>query len=149
MKIGIASDHAALGLKNRLRDQLREWGHAVEDLGTTSTDPVDYPDFAHILAGAVQRAELDRGVLICGTGLGMSMAANRHRGIGVRADGRADSYAARMSRLHNDANVLCLGARILAPEYAIEVLRVFLDTPYEGTRHVRRVAKIELPEGQG
>jgi ribose 5-phosphate isomerase B len=147
MKIGIASDHAALGLKNRLRDQLREWGHMVEDLGTTSTDPVDYPDFAHILAGAVQRAELDRGVLICGTGLGMSMAANRHRGI--RAAVCADSYAARMSRLHNDANVLCLGARILAPEYAIEVLRVFLDTPYEGTRHVRRVAKIELPEGQG
>jgi ribose 5-phosphate isomerase B len=147
MKIGIASDHAALALKNRLRDQLREWGHTVEDFGTTSTDPVDYPDFAHTLAGAVQRAELERGVLICGTGLGMSMAANRHRGI--RAAVCSDPFSARMSRLHNDANILCLGARILAPEYAIEVLRVFLDTPYEGTRHVRRVAKIELPEGQG
>jgi ribose 5-phosphate isomerase B len=146
MKIVVGSDHAALGLKNRVRDQLREWGHAVEDLGTSATDPVDYPDFAHSVATAVQKGDFERGVLVCGTGLGMSMAANRHRGI--RAACCDNIFIARMARQHNDANILCLGARILAPEYAIEILKAFLETPYEGTRHVRRVAKIELPEGQ-
>ena len=147
MKLAIGSDHAALPLKNRLRDQLRDWGHAVEDLGTHSADSVDYSDFAHAVATAVQGGSVERGVLVCGTGLGMSMAANRHRG--VRAALCDNDFSARMARLHNDANVLCMGARVVAPEYALEILRVFLDTPYEGTRHVRRVAKIELPEGQG
>jgi ribose 5-phosphate isomerase B len=146
MKIVVGSDHAALGLKNRVRDQLREWGHAVEDLGTNTTDPVDYPDFAHAVAVRVQQGDFERGVLVCGTGLGMSMAANRHRGI--RAACCDNIFIARMARQHNDANILCLGARIVAPEYAIEILKAFLEIPYEGTRHVRRVAKIELPEGQ-
>ncbi|MBN1772200.1 MAG: ribose 5-phosphate isomerase B [Deltaproteobacteria bacterium] len=146
MKLAVGSDHAALALKNRLRDQLREWGHEVEDLGTSSTESVDYPDFAHAVATAVQQGRCERGVLICGTGLGMAMTANRHRGIRAAACG--DIYSARMSRLHNDANVLCLGARVVAPEYAIELLKAWLDAPYEGTRHVRRVAKIELPEGK-
>jgi len=146
MKLAIGSDHAALALKNRLRDQLREWGYEVEDLGTNSTESVDYPDFAHAVAKAVQEGRCERGVLVCGTGLGMAMTANRHRGI--RAAVCGDIYSARMSRLHNDANVLCMGARVLAPEYAIELLKCWLDTPYEGTRHVRRVAKIELPEGK-
>jgi ribose 5-phosphate isomerase B len=146
MKFAVASDHAALTLKNRLRDQLREWGHEVEDLGTHGPESVDYPDFAHAVATAVQQGRCERGVLVCGTGLGMAMAANRHRGI--RAAVCGDVFSARMSRAHNDANILCLGARVLAPEYAIEILKMWLDTPYEGTRHVRRVAKIELPEGQ-
>lgn len=143
MKVAIAGDHAALSLKNRLRDLLKELGHDVEDLGTYSPEPVDYPDFAHAVATAVQQGRCSRGVLLCGTGLGMAMAANRHRGI--RAAVCNDLFSARMSRAHNDANILCLGARLLAPEYASEILRTFLETPYEGTRHVRRVAKIELP----
>ena len=143
MKIAIGSDHAGLALKNRVRDRLRECGHAVEDAGTHAPDSCDYPDFAHAVAAAVQHGEVDRGILVCGTGLGMSMAANRHHGI--RAALCNDLYAARMGRAHNDANVLCLGARIVAPEYALEIVGVFLREPYEGTRHARRVAKIELP----
>ena len=147
MKFAVGSDHAAVALKNRLRDQLRDWGHEVEDLGASSTDSVDYPDFAHAVAGTVQDGKAERGVLVCGTGVGMAIAANRHRG--VRAAACSDAFSARMARLHNDANVLCLGARIVAPEYALELLRIFVDTPYEGARHARRVAKIELPEGRG
>lgn len=147
MKFAVGSDHAAVALKNRLRDQLRDWGHEVEDLGALGTDSVDYPDFAHAVAAAVHDGRVERGVLVCGTGVGMAIAANRHRG--VRAAACSDAFSARMARLHNDANVLCLGARIVATEYALELLRIFVDTPYEGARHERRVAKIELPEGRG
>ena len=147
MKFAVGSDHAAVALKNRLRDQLRGWGHEVEDLGASSAESVDYPDFAHAVAAAVQDGRAERGVLVCGTGVGMAIAANRHRG--VRAAACSDAFSARMARLHNDANVLCLGARIVAPEYALELLRIFVDTPYEGARHEHRVAKIELPEGRG
>ena len=146
MKFAVGSDHAAVALKNRLRDQLRDWGHEVEDLGASSAESVDYPDFAHAVAAAVQDGRAERGVLVCGTGVGMAIAANRHRG--VRAAACSDAFSARMARLHNDANVLCLGARIVAPEYALELLRLFVETPYEGARHEHRVAKIELPEGR-
>ncbi|MBI5488330.1 MAG: ribose 5-phosphate isomerase B [Deltaproteobacteria bacterium] len=146
MKFVIGSDHAAVALKNRLRDQLREWGHEVNDVGTNSSESVDYPDYAHVVAGEVQGGAAERGVLVCGTGVGMAIAANRHRG--VRAAACSDAFSARMARQHNDANVLCLGARILAPEYALELLRIFVDTPFEGARHGRRVAKLEPPEGR-
>ena len=145
MKFAVGSDHAAVALKNRLRDQLRAWGHDVDDRGAHSGDSVDYPDFAHAVARAVQSGDAERGVLVCGTGIGMAIAANRHGG--VRAAASSEAFSARMGRAHNDANVLCLGARIVAPEYAIELLRIFVETAYEGARHAHRVSKIELPEG--
>lgn len=136
----VASDHAAFELKQRLVAFLREMRHEVDDLGVDGTDSVDYPDFAHRLADGVERGDGVQGILICGTGLGMSMAANRHAGI--RAALCHDAYTAEMARRHNDANVLCLGARVLGIGVAEQIVRVFLSTPFEGGRHQRRVDKI-------
>ncbi len=141
----IASDHAGLELKRHLVGFLGERGLEVRDLGAFDGRSVDYPDFAHELARRVASGEADRGILICGTGLGMSMAANRHPG--VRAALCHDAYTAGMARRHNDANVLCLGARVLGTGVAEQVAAVFLDTPFEGGRHLRRVHKIEPGEG--
>jgi ribose 5-phosphate isomerase B len=137
----IAADHAGYELKETLKRSLDRRGIAYRDLGTTSTDSVDYPDFAHRLADAISRGEAERGLLVCGSGQGMAMAANRHHG--VRAAMALDEESARLSREHNDANVLSLGARLTAPDHAERILDVFLATPFAGGRHERRVAKIE------
>lgn len=139
--LAIASDHAGFGLKEQLKGALAQLGVTFEDLGTHDESSCDYPDFAHALATAVAGGRFGAGVLVCGTGIGMSLAANRHAG--VRAAVCTESYAAKMTREHNDANVLCLGARIVGPGVAEEILRVFLQTRFEGGRHTRRVGKID------
>ena len=139
--IVIASDHAGVDLKARLVDQARSAGHEVRDLGPADAASVDYPDFAHRVSAAVTSGEAEPGILISGTGIGMSMAANRHRG--VRAALCHDAFTAEMARRHNDANVLCLGARVTGAGVAEQIVRIFLDTPFEGGRHQRRVGLIE------
>jgi len=137
----MACDHAAVELKNHLAERLRAAGHDVEDLGVHDTSSVDYPDLAHRLALRISADGSYRGILICGTGLGMSMTANRHPG--VRATVCHDAYTAEMARRHNDANVLCLGARVLGLGVAEQVTDVFFSTPFDAGRHQRRVAKID------
>jgi ribose 5-phosphate isomerase B len=140
MKIALGSDHAGFGTKQSLAGFLKSAGHDVEDLGTDSSESVDYPDFAKAVAKAVANGSAEKGILICGTGIGMSMSANKVKG--VRAALCHSAYTAEMSRRHNDANVLCLGGRILA-EAAIErIAERFLATPFEGGRHQARVSKI-------
>ena len=136
-----ASDHAGVDLKARLAELIGGIGYEIRDLGPSDPSSVDYPDFAHAVAEAVATGEADLGVLICGTGIGMGMAANRHSG--VRAALCHDAYTAEMARRHNDANVLCLGARSTGPGVAEQMVRIFLDTPFEGGRHRRRTEKIE------
>jgi ribose 5-phosphate isomerase B len=139
--IVIASDHAGFELKARVIELLKGAGHEVRDLGPADSSPVDYPDFAHRVAGAVAYGEAERGVLICGTGIGMSMTANRHPG--VRAALCHDAFTAEMARRHNDANVLCVGERSTGVGVAEQVVRIFLETPFEGGRHQRRTERIE------
>ena len=141
MRIALAADHAAFREKDALARRLREWGHEVLDFGTHGEASVDYPDQARPAAEAVGRGEADRGVLLCGSGVGQCMVANKVRGI--RAVLVANPFLAEMSRRHNDANVLCLGARVLADERIKDLTRLWLETPYEGGRHAKRVAKIE------
>lgn len=141
MRLVIASDHAGVELKDQLVERAINLGHEVDDLGTKTTASVDYPDYAHVVAGKITDHTADFGVLVCGTGIGMAMAANRHRG--VRAAQCHDAFTAEMARTHNDANVLCLGARVTGPGVALQILDVFLSTPFAGDRHQRRVAKIE------
>lgn len=138
--IAIASDHGGFELKTVLVEELKAAGHSVLDLGTMSSDSVDYPDFADALATAIGDGRASRGVLLCGTGIGISMAANRHRGI--RAAVCRDVTETRLARQHNDANVLCMGGRVTGPEVAKDCLRTFLETKFEGGRHARRVAKL-------
>ena len=138
--IAIASDHAGYELKETLKGDLESWGYAVLDLGTDGTESVDYPDFGHALAEAIVAGRADRGVAVCGTGIGISIAANRHPRI--RAALCHDSLTARMSRQHNDANVLALGARVIGVDTARDCLKVFLETEFEGGRHARRVEKL-------
>ncbi len=137
----IASDHAGFALKGRLLDELRVLGFAPLDLGTHSAASTDYPDYAHDVAGRVERGEAARGILICGTGLGMSYAANRHPG--VRAAVAWSAEVARLSRQHNDANILILPARFLDDEAALGVLHTWLATSFDGGRHAARVAAID------
>ena len=138
--IAIASDHAGFELKQMLSAELGRLGYATLDLGTHDKNSVDYPDFADALARALADARASRGVLICGTGIGIGMAANRHRHI--RAAVCHDSTSARLARQHNDANVLALGARLIGAEVARDCLTIFLHTAYEGGRHDRRIAKL-------
>jgi ribose 5-phosphate isomerase B len=138
----VASDHAGFALKEHLKGVLDRLGIAYEDMGTASEASCDYPDFAHRVAEAVGSGKADRGLLVCGTGQGMVMAANRHRG--VRAALPHDEQTARLSREHNDSNVLALGGRVLSPERAEAILKVWLETGFLGGRHAQRVAKIEL-----
>ena len=138
--IALASDHAGYPLKQVLVDQLRAQGTEVLDLGTHDGASVDYPDFATAMAEAIAAGRAHRGVLICGTGIGISIAANRHRAL--RAALCHNTTAARLARQHNDANVLALGARMLGEEVAKDCLAVFLETEFEGGRHQRRVAKL-------
>ena len=144
--LAIGSDHAGLALKQQLLAALAQLGAAYEDLGTYDENSCDYPDFAHAVARGVAVGRYRLGILVCGTGLGMSMAANRHPG--VRAAVCSSSFEARMARQHNDANVLCLGARVIGVGVALETLNAFLAARFEGDRHARRVAKIE-PEFSG
>ena len=138
--IAIASDHAGYELKTTLAQELANLGHEVLDLGTDSAESVDYPDFAEAMAAAIAEGRADRGVLVCGTGIGISMAANRHTVL--RAALCHDETSARLAREHNDANVLALGARMIGVEVAGDCLKAFLDTEFAGGRHVRRVAKL-------
>lgn len=140
-QIPIGADHAGFHLKERLKQELQRLGYDPLDLGTRSADSVDYPDFAHPVASRVEQGEARRGVLICGTGLGMAVAANRHHG--VRAGVLWTPEIARLSRQHNDTNVLVLPARFVSEDEGVEILRTWLDTPFEGGRHSRRVGKIE------
>lgn len=138
--IAIAADHGGFDLKSILVHELRALGYEVLDLGTMTRDSVDYPDFAATLAGAIVDGRAARGVLICGSGIGMSIAANRHRAI--RAALVHDDTSARLARQHNDANVLVLGARLLGPEVAKDCVKTFFSTQFEGGRHARRIAKM-------
>ena len=141
----VGSDHAGLELKRELLGVAAELGYEVVDIGTHTSDSTDYPDYAHQVASAVARGE-GLGLLVCGTGLGMSMAANRHPG--VRAAVCGDVFSASMTRQHNDANVLCIGARVVGGGLAAEILKAFLSASFEGGRHERRVNKIE-PSNEG
>lgn len=145
MTVAIGSDHAGYLLKEEVKACLKELGYACEDFGTHSPKPVDYPDFAHAVADAVARGQYPRGILICGTGLGMAMAANKVAGI--RAATCHDVFSAKQSRLHNDANVLTMGGRVIGVGPAREVVQAWLATPFEGGRHARRVEKIGQIEG--
>lgn len=138
--VAIASDHAGVGLKAELKTELARLGYTSLDLGTDGPASVDYPDFGHALAKAVEDGRAGLGVAICGTGIGISIAANRHKG--VRAALCHDGLTARLAREHNDANVLALGARVVGTETALDCLRQFLATPFGGGRHERRVAKL-------
>lgn len=140
--IVIASDHAGVELKAEVSAFIRSQGHELRDLGPQDTTSVDYPDFAHALARIIEAGEARMGVLICGTGIGMSLAANRHPG--VRAALCHDAFTAEMARLHNDANVLCLGARVIGAGVALQMVGIFLATAFEGDRHQRRVDLIEI-----
>ncbi len=140
-KIPIGADHAGFPLKQRLVEELRKLGYDPIDLGTNSSDSTDYPDYAHPVAHKVETGEAKRGVLLCGSGLGMSYAANRHHG--VRAAVAWSPEVAHLARAHNDANVLVLPARFVTEDEGVAILKEWLDTPFEGGRHSRRVAKIE------
>jgi ribose 5-phosphate isomerase B len=140
-RIPIASDHAGFELKEKLRRALEEAGFEVEDVGTHSSTSTDYPDFAHPVAQEVSSGEVKRGVLLCGTGLGMSYVANRYPH--VRAAVAWSPEVAELARKHNDANILVLPARFLSEEDGVKILRTWLETPFEGGRHERRVDKIE------
>lgn len=130
-------------MKSILKSALEEGGHTVLDLGTNSEDSVDYPDFGYALADALGNKEADLGVLVCGSGIGISIAANRHPE--VRAALVHDALGAKMSRLHNDANVICFGGRMIGEEIAKDCLDIFLETEFEGGRHARRVDKLNRP----
>jgi len=138
--IAVASDHAGFDLKEILKRDLQEAGHDVLDLGTHSTASVDYPDFGKAMAEAIATGRAGRGVLVCGTGIGISIAANRNPK--VRAAVVHDVTSARLTREHNDANVVAFGQRLIGVETAREALKVFLKTPFEGGRHIGRVAKL-------
>jgi ribose 5-phosphate isomerase B len=142
-RVLIASDHAGFVLKETLRAMLQQDGYEVADLGVDSaTASSDYPDQAHRLCDGITAGEAPVGILICGSGVGMSIAANRHAG--VRAALCADSYTAGVSRMHNNANVLCLGSRVVGVGIAEQIVRTFLGTPFEGGRHQRRIEKLEI-----
>lgn len=138
--VAVASDHAGFALKEVLKQELADGGYTVLDLGTNNEESVDYPDFGAALAEAVADGRAGRGVAVCGSGIGISIAVNRHPG--VRGALCHDSLGARMSRLHNDANVLVLGGRTTGVDVAKDCLQVFLSTEFEGGRHARRVEKL-------
>ena len=144
MKIAIGSDHAGFGLKEDLLEHLKGLNHDIVDCGTYNTESVDYPDFGEKVSSMVSAGEVERGILICGTGLGMSMVANKFPN--VRAALCNDLFSAKMSRLHNDANVLVLGGRIIGKDLAAEIVRTWMSTAFEGERHMRRLNKIKKIE---
>lgn len=140
MKIVIAADHGGFELKDSMVEYIKSLGNEVMDLGTNSADSVDYPDYAKKVCEEIQQGNSDLGILICGTGIGMSLAANKFEGI--RAACVSDVYSAKMSRNHNNANVLCIGARVIGDEVAKLIIKTFLENEFEAGRHQRRVDKI-------
>ena len=147
MRIAIASDHAALDMKAALVDWLKEAGHEVADLGPTSNESVDYPDYGYKLAAEVASGRAERGVALCGSGLGISMAVNRNPA--CRCALVSEGLSARLAREHNDANVIAMGARLVGIEIAKDCLDIFLKTPFGGDRHQRRVDKLTAPKFEG
>jgi ribose 5-phosphate isomerase B len=145
MRIAVGSDHAGFSLKEAVKEYLVKAGHQVLDMGAHGTDSTDYPFYAARVAQAVTEGQAERGVLVCGSGLGMCMTANRFHG--ARAILAPTPEHARLGRLHNDANILCLGERLTPQDQALEMVRVFLDTAFEGGRHQRRVDEIERLSG--
>ncbi len=144
--IALGSDHGGYALKEEIKKYLTEKGIPFTDLGTHSEESCDYPEFAEKVCRSVLSGESEKGILCCGTGIGMSMAANKIRGI--RCALCSDGYSAEMTRRHNDANVLALGGRVIGPGLALEIVEIFLRTPFEGGRHARRVGKVmALEEG--
>lgn len=141
-RIIIGSDHAAFELKEKIKDQLAGLGYEVEDAGTYGTDSVNYADFGKKVAKAVSNGAYGRGILLCGTGLGMSMHANRFKG--VRAALCSDIFSVRMSRQHNDANILVMGGRVIGDVLAQEIVKIWLDTPFEGGRHQARLDLFDI-----
>ncbi len=137
MKIAVGSDHGGLELKNIIVTFLNDIDVEVLDIGCNSPDSVDYPDFAGAVCAKIQAGQCERGILVCGTGIGMSIAANRNRDI--RAALCHEAFTARMSREHNNANVLCLGGRVIGSEVALDIVRVWLETEFAGDRHQRRL----------
>ncbi|MFC1517975.1 ribose 5-phosphate isomerase B [Candidatus Margulisiibacteriota bacterium] len=146
MKVALGSDHGGFELKEILKKFLNERGYKVTDVGTQSTDSCDYPDYGIKVAEKVAKGEADRGILVCGTGLGMSMTANKVKGI--RSALCHDVYTAKMAREHNDSNVLALGARVLKKELALDILETWLTTNFEGGRHQKRIDKISAYESK-
>ncbi len=143
MKIALGADHGGFELKKELVEGLRDLKYVIDDLGAFSTEPSDYPDVAHAAARGVAEGLYERAILVCGTGVGMAIVANRYRG--VRAANCTDVFSARFSRAHNDANVLTLGGRVIGVGLAWEIVNVWLSTPFGGgERHVRRVSKIDV-----
>lgn len=143
-RIAVASDHAGFPLKEALKADLAAWSYEIVDLGAAGLDSVDYPDFGYAMARALRDGHADRGVLICGSGIGISIAANRFPD--VRAALVHDALGARLARQHNDANVVCFGGRTIGADVARDCLRIFLETDFEGGRHVRRIEKLSQPE---
>ena len=143
-KITIGSDHAGYELKLKVIEHLKERGIETIDVGTYSTDSCDYPDFAHAVCKNVQDGVTELGILVCGTGIGMSMAANKHKGI--RAAACSDTFSARLTRMHNDANVLCFGERVVGMGLACDLVDNFIDAEFEGGKHARRVDMITAIE---
>jgi ribose 5-phosphate isomerase B len=141
VKIIIGCDHGGYLLKMRLKDLLEDLGHAVEDAGCESEESVDYPDYGKVVAGAVAAGRFHRGILLCGSGQGMSMMANRFRG--VRAALCNDLYSASLSRRHNDANILVMGGRLIGPDLAREIVTTWLEVEFDGGRHQRRIQKLD------
>ena len=140
-KIIIGCDHGGLDLKNEIIVHLNKKGIEVTDVGTYTSDSCNYPDYARALCERIQSGEFERGILVCGTGIGMSMAANKHNGI--RAACCSDTFSARMTRMHNDANVICLGGRVVGVGLALDMIDLFVDTEFEGGRHSERVQMIK------
>ena len=145
MIIAVATDHGGFPLKQQVLDVVRECGHEVLDLGTNSTEPVDYPDFAQAIGVALQQGRAERGILMCGSGVGASVAANKM--LGVRAGLCHDTYSAHQGVEHDNMNVLCLGARVIGPELMADLVRAYLGAQFTGeARHVRRLAKVDAIE---
>ena len=143
MRIALASDHAAVALKSALVEHVRSLGHEAIDLGPDRTDSVDYPDFGYKLAQSVASGDADRGIALCGSGIGISIAVNRHPQ--CRCALVSEPLSARLSREHNDANILAMGARLIGPDMAKDCVSAFLSTDFGGDRHARRVGKLSNP----
>ena len=140
MKISVAADHGGYMLKNAIAKYLTEKGHIVIDHGTNSGDSVNYPDYAHLVCVDIQKGESDLGILVCGTGIGMSLAANKHKGI--RAACCSDTFSARLTRMHNDSNILCIGERVVGYGLALDLVDNFVNAEFEGGRHSERVKMV-------
>jgi len=146
MKIAIGADHGGFNLKKEIVALLEELGHEYKDFGTHSADSIDYPDVAIPVAEAVAAGEFDRGILICGTGIGIGIAANKVKGI--RAALVHDSFSAKATRLHNDSNIMTMGERVIGPGLALDLVTTWLDTDFEGGRHSNRVDKMSAYESK-